>query len=118
MTYGPENAKPVEVEVMPFLGRQTLPLAPEYPAPAAGLWRTVKKCFKLGVCLMLDILDFTVGRILGFGIVFDIGCALIAVALWGHKGWWALLEVVDITEQLDGFVPTCTIIALTAWNDA
>lgn len=79
----------------------------------SGLW----KCVKLGICIALDILDFFIGRILGFGIAFDVGCALITSALWGKRGMWALWEVIDITEQIDGFVPTCTIIALRAWND-
>jgi hypothetical protein len=85
--------------------------------PWEALWRLGVKWFKLGVCVFLDILDCFVGRLLGFGILFDLGCALITAALWGKRGWWCLLEVVDITEQIDGFVPTCTIIALRAWND-
>ena len=85
---------------------------------AAGSgWHQAKKFLKLGLCLTMDFFDFFIGRLLGFGIAFDIGCALIATALWGKRGWWALLEVADITEQLDGFVPTCTIIALKSWND-
>ena len=47
----------------------------------------------------------------------DLGCALIAAALWGKRGWWCLLEVLDITEQIDGFVPSCTLVALRSWND-
>ncbi len=84
---------------------------------AGTVWRGVWKLIKLGICMGMDILDFFIGRILGFGIVFDVGCALIAVALWGNRGWWALWEVVDVTEQIDSFVPTCTIIAIRAWND-
>lgn len=67
--------------------------------------------------MSLDFLDFTIGRLLGFGIAFDLGCWLIAAAMWGHRSWWSLWEVVDITEQIDGFIPTCTIIALRSWND-
>ena len=80
-------------------------------------WRLLWKSVKLGICIGMDVLDFTVGRMLGFGIFFDLGCAMIATALWGKRGWWALLEGVDITEQIDGFIPTCTIIALTSWHD-
>jgi hypothetical protein len=65
--------------------------------PWREFWRLGVKWFKLGVCVFLDILDCFVGRILGFGILFDIGCACICAALWGSRGWWCLLEVVDIT---------------------
>lgn len=84
---------------------------------AGTVWHGFWKVVKLGICLLLDLADFFIGRLLGFSIAFDVGCALLATALWGGKGLWAFWEVVDITEQLDGFVPTCTIIALTAWND-
>lgn len=83
----------------------------------ASVWHGFWKCCKLGICILLDMADFFIGRLLGFGIVFDIGCALIATALWGRKGLWAFWEVFDITEQIDAFIPTCTLIALAAWND-
>jgi hypothetical protein len=85
--------------------------------PWGEIWRVGKKSLKLSICLFLDFLDFTIGRLLGFGILFDLGCALMAAALWGKRGWWCLLEVLDITEQIDGFVPSCTLVALRSWND-
>ena len=84
---------------------------------AAAFGRLFWKFTKLGICIGLDIFDGIFGRLLGFGIAVDVGCALICAALWGKRGWWALWEVADITEQLDAFVPTCTIIALRSWND-
>jgi hypothetical protein len=80
-----------------------------------GLW----KFTKLGICIGLDIFDFTFGRILGFGIAVDVGSALIAMALWG-MGWrslWSAPELFDLTEQIDGFLPSCTFIALAAWGN-
>lgn len=85
--------------------------------PWGDLWRTGKKISKLAVCVGMDCADFFIGRILGVGIVFDILCACMCAALWGKRGWVAILEVVDITEQIDGFLPTCTLIALRCWND-
>lgn len=85
--------------------------------PWRGIGRFFGKSFKLSVSIVLDLLDFTIGRLLGFGILFDLGCALITAALWGKRGWWCLLEVLDITEQIDGFIPSCTLIALRSWND-
>jgi hypothetical protein len=80
-----------------------------------GLW----KCVKLGICIGLDIFDFTFGRLLGFGIAVDVGSALIAMGLWG-VGWrslWSMPELFDLTEQIDGFLPSCTFIALAAWGN-
>jgi hypothetical protein len=68
---------------------------------------------KLVVCLIYDFLDFTVGRVL-FPIPFlgeVIGCALCA-AMFGKAGMFYGLEAIDVTEQIDGFIPTATIIAL------
>lgn len=69
---------------------------------------------RIAACVALDMLDFTIGRAPGFGVGFDIGLALIAAAMWGKRGWWHLWEVFDVTEQFCGFVPTCTLIALSA----
>jgi len=67
---------------------------------------------KLAVCLIYDFLDFTVGRIL-FPIPFlgeIVGCAICA-AMFGRDGLLYGLEAIDVTEQIDGFIPTATIIA-------
>ncbi len=68
---------------------------------------------KLFVCVLYDFLDFTLGRVL-FLVPFSgelIGCAL-GAAMFGWHGLWYGLEAIDPTEQLDGFIPTATIIAL------
>lgn len=68
---------------------------------------------KLVAAIILDIADFTVGRILGVGTVMDIVMVLMAVALFGWKGLLQLWEVADLSDQIDGFVPTLTLLALT-----
>jgi hypothetical protein len=68
---------------------------------------------KLGVSIALDILDFTLGRITGAGTVLDLVFAAVAVALWGPAGLLQLWETLDPTDQLDGFMPTMTLIALS-----
>ncbi|NOX95474.1 MAG: hypothetical protein GXP04_10395 [Alphaproteobacteria bacterium] len=68
---------------------------------------------KLIVAIVLDVLDFTIGRIPGFELVFDAILGVIAVALWGLPGLFAFWELADPTGQLDGFVPTMTMIALS-----
>ena len=68
---------------------------------------------KLVLALILDILDFTVGRIPGFELVFDAALGVAAVLLWGWPGLFAFWELADPTGQIDGFAPTLTLIALS-----
>ena len=68
---------------------------------------------KLVVAIVLDILDFTVGRVPGFEMVFDAVMGVTAVILWGWPGLFAFWEIADPTGQADGFVPTMTLIALS-----
>ncbi|WP_428410228.1 hypothetical protein [Hyphococcus sp.] len=70
------------------------------------------------VALGVDLFDFTIGRFL-FVAPFsgEIIGIVIGYALFGPKAFWYLLEALDPTEQLDGFIPTATLIALAARND-
>lgn len=68
---------------------------------------------KLGIALLLDIIDFTIGRILGFGTVMDVVFVLVGFVMFGWKGLFQLWEVLEVSDQVDGFVPTLTLIALT-----
>lgn len=68
---------------------------------------------KLLLAVILDVLDFTIGRIPGFEIAFDIFLGAAAMAMWGWAGAFAFLEIADPTGQIDGFVPTMTLIALS-----
>lgn len=69
--------------------------------------------FKLALCIFYDAFDMTVGRFLfaapfaGEIVGIGLGCAL-----FGTRGLWYALEAFDPTEQLDGFIPTATLIAL------
>ncbi len=68
---------------------------------------------KLMVCIAYDLFDLTLGRTL-FVIPFGgeiVGCTLCA-AMFGKSGLWYGLEAIDVTEQIDGFIPLATIIAL------
>ncbi len=68
---------------------------------------------KLIVCIIVDLFDFTVGRLL-FAVPFagELIGAVVAWALFGKVGGCYFLEAIDLTEQIDGFFPTATIIAL------
>lgn len=68
---------------------------------------------KLIIAIILDVVDFTVGRIPGLEIVVDGVLGVCAVALWGWAGLFAFWELADPTGQIDGFVPTMTLIALS-----
>jgi len=68
---------------------------------------------KLIIAVILDLLDFTIGRIPGFEMVFDAVMGVAAIALFGWSGLFAFWELGDPTGNVDAFVPTLTIIALT-----
>jgi hypothetical protein len=73
---------------------------------------------KFAIAVAVDLFDMTVGRFL-FVVPYSgeiIGTA-VAVALFGWKGLFYLAEVIDPSEQIDGFIPTCTLIALAARRD-
>lgn len=68
---------------------------------------------KLAVCILYDLFDCTVGRLM-FATPFlgeILGVAL-GCALFGPSGLFYALEALDPSEQLDGFIPTATLIAL------
>ena len=68
---------------------------------------------KLAVCILYDFFDFTIGRFL-FATPFlgeILGVAL-GCALFGASGLLYALEALDPTEQIDGFIPAATLIAL------
>lgn len=70
---------------------------------------------KFTICVLFDLFDFTIGRLLlGVSLLGEVGTAVIMFVLWGPIGLFAIWEAVDITEQVDGFIPTNTIIAFAA----
>ena len=68
---------------------------------------------KLAVCVAYDLFDMTIGRIMFFTPFVGeiIGCCL-CCTMFGMGGVLYGLEALDPTEQIDGFIPTATIIAL------
>ena len=67
---------------------------------------------KLAFSVLIDVLDFTLGRIPVFGTVTDGVGTLVLYLLWGPAGLVNAWEVIDVTDQIDGFIPTATLIAL------
>lgn len=73
---------------------------------------------KVLLAIFIDLLDFTVGRLL-FMTPFagEIVGAAIGYAMYGPRALLYLAESIDPTEQIDGFIPTMTLIALGAQRD-
>lgn len=67
---------------------------------------------RLALSAVIDIADFTLGRIPIFGSVTEGVGTVVLFALWGPAGLAYLWELADFTEQADAFVPTATLIAL------
>lgn len=68
-----------------------------------------KIALKFAVSITYDVADFFIGRIPIFGTVFDAAGGILAVYLWGNYGLLQFLELADVTDQFDGFIPTVTI---------
>jgi hypothetical protein len=70
---------------------------------------------KFIVCILIDLFDFTLGRVLFlFPFSGEILGAVVGFLMFGPMGLLYLLEALDPTEQIDGFIPTATLIALAA----
>lgn len=67
---------------------------------------------RLALCVAIDIADFTLGRIPIFGSVQEGVGTIVLVAMWGPAGLVYAGELLDFTDQFDGFIPTATLIAL------
>lgn len=73
---------------------------------------------RLALSLAIDIADFTIGRVPLVGSATEgVGTAIL-VMLWGPAGLVYLWELADWTDQLDGFIPTATLIGLfVGWRE-
>jgi len=63
------------------------------------------------ICAMLDTLDFCLGWIPIVGQMIDIVAVCVCVGMFGPRGLWILLEMVDITGVIGAFIPSCTLVA-------
>lgn len=68
---------------------------------------------RLALSVAIDAVDFTFGRIPGIGSAGEGAGAVVLFFLWGWPGLFYLGELADPTDQLDGFLPTATLIALS-----
>lgn len=73
---------------------------------------------RLAFSIVIDLFDFTLGRIPVFGSVTEGVGTVVLVALWGPAGLANLWELVDFTDQADAFIPTATLVALyVGWRE-
>jgi hypothetical protein len=73
---------------------------------------------RLAFSVVIDLFDLTLGRIPVFGTVTDGVGTVVLFAMWGPAGLVNLWELVDVTDQADGFIPTATLVALyVGWRE-
>lgn len=73
---------------------------------------------RLALSVVIDLMDFTVGRIPLLGSVEDGVGGVVLTMLWGRAGLAYFWELFDITDQIDGFIPTATLIGLyVGWRE-
>jgi hypothetical protein len=70
-----------------------------------------KNILKLIISVIFDISDFFF-RIPGLGSIWDIAGGALGLVLWGIPGGFQFLELIDVSEQIDGFIPTVTLAGL------
>lgn len=71
---------------------------------------SLKTKFIISICW--DILDFTIFRIPGFGMIMDIIAIPVSIKLWGSMGALYAWELIDPSEQIDAELPTMTLIGI------
>lgn len=70
---------------------------------------------KLAISITFDLLDLTIGRFfLGISLIGEVCSALLMMILWGPLGLLTVWEAGDLTEQIDGFVPSNLIVGVLA----
>lgn len=73
---------------------------------------------RLAISLAIDLFDTLLGRLPIFGTVTEGVGSVVLYFLWGPVGLAYLWELADITDQIDGFIPTATLIGLyVGWRN-
>lgn len=65
---------------------------------------------KFTISIMVDLFDFLMPPVIGT--FYDAFAVWVAFKLWGNAGYIALWEILDITERVDAFIPTVTLVGL------
>lgn len=73
---------------------------------------------KFVICVVVDLLDFFVGRhVFQVPLAGELAGMVVTVALFGPGGFAYAVEALDTTEQIDGFLPMASLIALAHRRD-
>lgn len=71
--------------------------------------------FKISISAFLDTVDFFMPP--GVGTIYDLFLTIVSKMLWGNIGLIQGLELFDITDRIDSFVPSLTIAGLLKINE-
>jgi hypothetical protein len=71
--------------------------------------------WRFALAIGLDIADFVnpFAHVPGIGIVWDALLTIIGLFLWGPFGLAQGLELLDLTEQVDAWIPALTIAGIS-----
>ncbi|MBN8607177.1 MAG: hypothetical protein J0L81_09685 [Caulobacterales bacterium] len=72
---------------------------------------------RMVMCGLSDVFDFTVGRAMFLVPGEEVPAALFYSLMFGWRGIAHLGELVDITEQLDAFIPSALLVGAWAGYD-
>ena len=83
---------------------------------ASAAERERKRHRDMTVCWLLDAADLCGGWVPGLGQFIDLISVVACLMMFGPKGFYVLLEMLDISGVVGAFVPTCTLVARSYWN--
>jgi hypothetical protein len=73
---------------------------------------------RLGLSILIDLGDFTFGRIPILGTAENGVSGIAVTAIWGRVGLFYFLELLDLTDQINALIPSATLIGLyVGWRE-
>jgi len=74
--------------------------------------------WRLALSILIDLGDFTFGRIPILGTAENGVSGVAVTAIWGRAGLIYFWELLDLTEQIAATIPTATLIGLyVGWRE-
>ena len=70
---------------------------------------------KMVISIAFDVIDFFMPP--GFGTIFDALGGVLGVILWKGPGAFQFLELLDVTDRIDAFIPTLTLAGLASISE-
>lgn len=72
---------------------------------------------KLSIAVFVDLVDCFIFRFLLIPFVGEFLGFIVCFAMFGSKAWSYWIEIFDVSQQISGFVPAGTLIAISARKD-